>query len=343
MNTRVVQPSPHEVAPVLCVGESMIVGFPVDGRDLARASRFTLDVAGAESNVACALASLGIRTQWWSRLGNDPFGDRLLATLDARGVDLDGVFRDERRPTGMYWKDPNADGTSVYYYRAGSAASVMSDADLGALALDQRQLIHVTGVTAAISNSASGLVSALMEAAVGAVRSFDVNYRPSLWPDRPTAGRRLRALADRADVVFVGLDEARALWGCSTPLEVRVLLPGPANVVVKDGPIAAHSFTTGPDGDSYREEPAPSVTVVEPVGAGDAFAAGYLSGLLRHEDPGLRLRRGHVMASAALTNVSDTSERWDHATVTTLAQMDPADWARLYVSPTEYGLRSVGT
>jgi 2-dehydro-3-deoxygluconokinase len=137
-----------------------------------------------------------------------------------------------------------------------------------------------------------------------AMMSFDVNYRPALW-STAVAGPMLADLANQADVVFVGLDEAAACWGCETPSEVREVLAGPATVVVKDGPVGATSF--GPQGRCFV--PALTVDVVEAVGAGDAFAAGYLYGVLMNLDEPRRLRLGHLMAASALGAVGDIGER----------------------------------
>src|SRR5699024_10073074 len=114
------------------------------------------------------------------------------------------------------------------------------------------------------------------------------------------AAGQLRELANAADIVFVGLDEAATLWGCDAPEEVRELLPGPGTVVVKDSAAAAIAF-----GERTVVVPAPQVDVVEPVGAGDAFAAGYLSGVLRGTDVTRSLRLGHLLAAQSLLSTTD--------------------------------------
>ncbi|MFT4259025.1 PfkB family carbohydrate kinase, partial [Microbacterium sp.] len=106
-----------------------------------------------------------------------------------------------------------------------------------------------------------------------------------------------------ADIVFVGLDEARVLWGSERPEEVRALLPGVAELVVKDAERGATAFM----GDAVRTVPAPPVEVTEAVGAGDAFAAGYLAARLGGSDPEARLRVGHLSARRVLQSSSDTS------------------------------------
>jgi hypothetical protein len=190
-----------------------------------------------------------------------------------------------------------AEGTAtrVYYYRAGSAASRLRPETR----VPRAALTHLSGITAALSSSCAALVDRLL-----AERrcSFDVNYRPGLWPvDR--AAPILRELAARAEIVFVGLDEAQTLWGVSTVADVRALLPQPTVLVVKDGAVGATSFHPG--GTDFV--PTPPVDVVEPVGAGDAFAAGYLAGLLRGLPETDRLALGHRVAAAALTVTGDVA------------------------------------
>ena len=159
-------------------------------------------------------------------------------------------------------------------------------------------LVHLSGITPALSASCAALVEAVLAAPLPV--SFDVNYRPALWPV-PDAAPVLAHLAGRADIAFVGLDEAGVLWGAATAGDVRALLPGPRVLVVKDGGTGAVSF--GPSGTVFVA--APAVDVVEPVGAGDAYAAGYLYGVLRDLPEPARLRLGHLVAAAALRVTGD--------------------------------------
>lgn len=286
----------------VCVGESMILLTPDPLGSLRTASALRVEVAGAESNVATYLAMLGLRSAWAGAVGADPLGEIVRDRIASHGVDLDLTTVDPGAPTGVYFKDPGPAGTTVHYYRRESAASRMEKELWDRVALTGTRLIHLTGITPALSQSCADLVShALNEQPVpGATMSFDLNYRPKLWPAERAASI-LTPLAQRADIVFVGLDEAQTLWGTSTAEQVRSVLPEPSRLVVKDGAVGATSF--GPDGEAFV--PAPTVDVVEPVGAGDAFAAGYLYGLLRDRGERERLRLGHLLAGAALRAVGD--------------------------------------
>ncbi|MEU4397599.1 sugar kinase [Micromonospora orduensis] len=302
-----ISPAPVEVA---TVGETMVVLCPAPGVPLQDAERVAVSVGGAESNVAGYLARLGHRATWVSRVGDDPFGRAVVRHVAAAGVRVDSVRVDPGAPTGLYVKDPGPAGTAVHYYRAGSAASRMDTGTLADPRLAGARVLHLSGITPALSATCR----ALTEHAVtdrplpGALVSFDVNHRARLWPV-DEAAPVLRDLADRSDLVFVGQDEAYALWDTADPVAVRRLLPGPRTVVVKDGAVGATALCR--DAEPVFV-PAPRVSVVEPVGAGDAFAGGYLAGLLRGLDPTRRLRLGHLVAAQALGSIGDNASlpRW---------------------------------
>lgn len=310
---------------VACVGETMVVLAP-DGAPLERADRLAVGIGGAESNVAMGLARLGHRAAWVSRVGDDPFGHRVCREVAAAGVRT-LVATDPEAPTGVYLKDPGPGGTAVHYYRAGSAASRLGPDALDDPRLAGIRLLHLTGITPALSPSCRALVERAVTARPlpGARVSFDVNHRPRLWPaDR--AADVLRGLADRADVVLVGLDEADRLWRTADPAAVRAVLPGPELVVVKDGAAGATALPrTGPP----VGVPALAVPVVEPVGAGDAFAAGFLSGLLRGRDLVACLRLGHLAAASAMTVPGDHAPPPDRDAIAHRLALPPDDWAAL--------------
>jgi 2-dehydro-3-deoxygluconokinase len=243
----------------------------------------------------------GVGTAWASRVGSDPFGRKVVADLQRGGVDVGAVRVDEECPTGMYLKDSRPDGsTFMHYYRAGSAAARMDVADVAELPLDRVSWVHVSGITLAISASSARMVEALIDACRtrGVRVSFDVNFRPRLW-SAAVAADILSRVAQLADLVFVGLDEAEALWGTLSAEDVFACLDLPPLVVVKNGDVGAWEVDRRGEGPIVTFESTPPVDVVEVIGAGDAFAGGYLAGLIRAEDARSRLRRGH--ASAAWT------------------------------------------
>jgi 2-dehydro-3-deoxygluconokinase len=287
---------------VVCIGETMVMLTPVSPAPLVERPQLTIEVGGAESNVACGLVQLGHHAAWLGRVGDDPFGQIITGTLAARGVDLRDVEVDPARPTGLYLKDPGVERSTVHYYRTGSAASAMGPVLAEIVRERAARLVHLSGITPVLSPDCAALVERLLadRAPGGPLLSFDVNYRPALW-DPKRAGATLLPFARRADVVFTGRDEAETLWGAAAPDDIRRLLPDVPCLVIKD---AEHGVTCYED-DRCTFVPALKVEVVEPVGAGDAFAAGFLSGLLDGRPARDRLRLGHIAAAAALGCVGD--------------------------------------
>ncbi|MFH8840188.1 sugar kinase [Streptomyces sp. NPDC017868] len=333
-------PAPFTMAPdVVCLGESMVTFLPSRPGRLADVPSFTRAIGGAESNVACALAAAGHRVRWVGRVGRDGFGDHLVETVAAHGVDVAAVGRDPHRPTGVYFRtdeDRATDAHEVVYYRAGSAASAMSPATVPYDSVADARILHLTGITAALSADCLALLRDLTAPRPGRpLVSFDVNHRPGLWRDG-AAPEVLLELARRADVVLVGADEAERLWGVSDPDAIRGVLAEPGVVVVKrggEGAVAFERRAASPRGDTVTRAPAPRVTVVSAVGAGDAFAAGFLSGTLRGLDTRARLRHGHLVAAAALTVPGDVAVPPQRARADRLAALDDEAWGTLHLGP----------
>ncbi len=285
--------------PLIAIGETMIVLTPHDATPLSGADDVQVGIGGAESNVAAHVVALGHRAAWVSRLGDEVLGRRVHRAVTAQGVDTRWAGFDATAPTGVYFKDP---GRGVLYYRAGSAASRMTAQTVADVPLESARIVHVSGITPALSADCAAMIDAVIDrvAASPALLSFDVNHRAALW-SASVAAPVLLSLANRADIVFVGLDEAETLWGCRTPEEVRALVPEAAHLVVKDGDVGATEFS--PEGTVFV--PAIPTEVVEAVGAGDAFAAGHLAGMLSGVDAAARLRAGHERAHLVLQSTHD--------------------------------------
>lgn len=268
----------------LTVGESMAL-FSADspGR-MSEVSHYTRHLAGAESNVAIGLARLGLKVAWVSRLGDDQLGRFVQRGIVAEGVDCSStpLLRGER--TGLMFKSMTCDGSDpeVEYHRQGSAASGMGPADLPESLLAQSRHLHLTGILPALSASCDALSEDALRRArrLGVRTSFDVNLRPSLWPDETTMRVRIHALAALADWVMPGLGEAQRLTGLSTPHDIAnfYLALGCQVVILKLGAHGAFLKTAGQEVLSVL---AVSVShVVDTVGAGDGFAAGVISARL---------------------------------------------------------------
>ncbi|MFE1773459.1 sugar kinase [Streptomyces sp. NPDC059008] len=313
----------------------MVTFLPSRPGRLADVPSFDRAIGGAESNVACTLARAGHTARWISRVGADGFGDHLLTAIADCGVDVSFARRDPLRPTGVYFRtagDRATDGHEVAYYRAGSAASAMSAATMDLAAIRAGRVLHLTGITAALSADCLGLLRALTAPRPAAGRplvSFDVNHRPGLW-QRADDARVLLDLARGADLVFVGEDEAAAAWGITGgPDALREALPEPATLIVKRGAAGAVVYERG----GRHTEPAPRVDVVAAVGAGDAFAAGYLSATLRGLPVPARVRHGHLWAAAVLTVPGDLAPPPSRAHADRLAALGTTAWETLHLGP----------
>lgn len=311
---------------VVCVGEAMIMLAGAAG-PLEDVETFRRSVGGAECNVAGGLAGLGVPTSWVSRLGDDGFGRQVLRDLRGRGVDVDGVEIDPNRPTALYVKE-SIDGRSrMHYYRTGSAASAMSPAFLQRPEVSDRlrgaRIVHTTGITAALSDDTERMLDELRG---DFVLSVDLNWRPILWRDKDPEPlwRLLRA----ANVVLIGADEALVFAGTNDPAELHERFGGDCTLVVKND--AHTAVALEPDG-RRTEVPALTVQVVEPVGAGDAFAAGFLAGTLQNLPMKQRLRLGHLNAAAVLAVPEDHAAPPDSALRDRLLGADDDQWAATQV------------
>ncbi|ESU51568.1 sugar kinase [Streptomyces filamentosus] len=354
---------------VVCLGESMVTFLPSQPGRLADVPSFGRGIGGAESNVACALAAAGHRAAWVGRVGADGFGDHLVETIASYGVDTSAVRRDPVRPTGIYFRtatDRGTDTHEVAYYRAGSAASAMSPANVPYEELFAGRVLHLSGITAALSGDCLALLRELTAARPGRpLVSFDVNHRPHLWRGGDADASVLLELARRCDLVFVGEDEAEEAWGIVGAEAIRAAVPEPAVLVVKRGSAGATVFASGlrpgprssiaggagdaagarssntggaedaeaASPDTVTHVPALRVDVVAAVGAGDAFAAGFLSATLRGLPVRDRARHGHLMAAAVLTVPGDLTDppARDHAD--RLVALDDDAWGRLRLGP----------
>jgi 2-dehydro-3-deoxygluconokinase len=261
---------------------------------------FSFGIGGAESNVAIAAARLGAPVTWLGRVGPDATGDLIERRLRNEGIRTLAI-RDEAF-TGLMVRYQRAGGqVHVDYHRAGSAGSRLSPADLPGAEIEAASILHVTGITPALSDSARSAVFQAVETAraAGVTVSIDVNYRGKLW-SRFDAAPVLRDLVSRADVVFAGPEEAALFIGSAPALEALAAL-GPTEVIVKDGPRGCTALIDG----SRFAVPALPVQVVDPVGAGDAFVAGYLADRLAGAKPEQRLTTAIAAGAFAVTVPGD--------------------------------------
>ncbi|CAL9330917.1 sugar kinase [Streptomyces sp. enrichment culture] len=293
-------------------GESMgrVSADQIGLLDLCRS--FTLSVGGAESNVAVGAARLGADATWAGRLGDDGVGDTIERRLRTEGV-RSRITRDSGFTGLMVCSRRTNAGVRVDYHRAGSAGSRLTWGDIGDDLIREAAVLHVTGITPALGDSARDTTLRAVRAAraAGVTVSVDVNYRSKLWTPR-RAAPVLRELVAGADLVFAGPEEAglvltaegggdpgRALDPLGLARTLTAL--GPRDAVVKDGPRGCVAVLGGRE---YVRAAVP-VRTVDPVGAGDAFVAGYLAELLAGGDAETRLTTATRAGAYAVTVPGD--------------------------------------
>jgi 2-dehydro-3-deoxygluconokinase len=264
---------------ILTFGETMALVSPLGAEPIKHAGALTLSTGGAESNVAIGLARLGVPVTWIGRVGDDPLGARVVRDVRGEGVDVRAVV-DPAAPTALMVKERHGPRVTVRYYRTNSAGSRLRPEDVPDEAVAAARILHVTGITPALSASAGATVRRAVATAraAGTLVSLDLNHRAALWRDADF-GATLRALLPQVDVVFGSPHEIALVTGPGTAEEQAAALRrhGPARAVVKLGDRGAVCAA----GDRIHHQPALPVTAVDPVGAGDAFVAGWLAEQLR--------------------------------------------------------------
>lgn len=287
---------------VVTFGESMVLFSSDKNLPLEYVHQFNKQMAGAESNVAIGLAKLGHRVGWFSKLGDDPFGRYVLHQIRGYGIDISRCRHTGDAPTGVYFKEQRTKGkTQVYYYRRHSAASMMHPDELDEAYLAGFKILHITGITPALSPDCLALTRKAVASAkkLGLKIVFDPNVRWKLWNSEEAAKEVLLELAGSADYILPGLDEGELLTGFTQPEDIAsaLLKPGVEGVVVKLGSKGAY-FQSEQDSGYMAPFPAEEV---DPVGAGDAFAAGFISGLLHGETLEQAVRRASAMGAIAVS------------------------------------------
>ncbi|MFF1251791.1 sugar kinase [Pseudarthrobacter sp. NPDC058329] len=274
---------------VLTFGETMALMRADQVGPLAHASTLSLGIGGSESNVAIGLQRLGVQAVWCGRVGSDSLGTLVEREIRAEGVDV-RIAVDPAAPTGLMIKERRTPATQrVNYYRAGSAGSGIKPEDINQQLITNAALLHVSGITPALSPQAEATLRYAVETAKthNVMVSFDLNFRGNLW-SQDQAGSLYRDIIPLADIVFAGDDEAAIAVGPGEPEDLarRIAALGPSQAVIKLGADGALALINGT---AFRQEAVP-VDAVDTVGAGDAFVAGYLAELITGSGPQDRLK-----------------------------------------------------
>jgi sugar/nucleoside kinase (ribokinase family) len=293
-------PPVNAMLDLLTVGEPLIC---LTGRGRLGASpALAKSIGGAEANVAIGLARLGLRAGYVARVGADPFGDEIVRTLRGEGVDVTRVQRSQTRPTGLMVKELRApDDVRVHYYPHGSAATELDG--IGEIAPARH--LHATGITLALGAGPAAAVHELLAAAapMGATVSFDPNFRLKLWSPEDAA-QAVREVLPYVDDLLLSEAEALTLTGAGDVGEAlrRLVDRGVARVVVRSGAAGALGAAGGERVQVAAQAAGP---VVDCVGAGDAFTAGYLFERLRGASFGAAMATGAWAAGHVVAQVGD--------------------------------------
>ncbi|RSL32168.1 sugar kinase [Salibacterium salarium] len=308
---------------VVTMGETMALFTPDQSGLMRYAVSYSRKIGGAESNMAIGLARLGHQAGWISRVGDDELGKAMLNFIRGEGVNVDNVKIDTEAPTGLYFKEfRKAGDIRVQYYRKGSAASQMSTEDVDENYIKQASYLHISGITPALSTSCKEMLTEAIDTAKknGVTVVFDPNLRRSLWSEEE-ARNTLLDLASKADIVLPGIAEGEFLFDTKDPDELgRLFLKqGAKEVVLKAGDYGTYYYGEH----SSHFVPAFSVdTVVDPVGAGDGFAAGYLSGLVDGLSPEKAIERGNAVGALVTQAEGDVEGLPEKADVEQLVNAD---------------------
>ncbi|GMK38447.1 2-dehydro-3-deoxygluconokinase [Paenibacillus sp. CCS19] len=284
---------------LITFGESMALFMPPEHRALERASTLEQGFGGAESNVAVGAARLGVSVGWFGTLGNDPFGHMIVKTLRGEGVDVSRVKLSSEAPTGLMFRETVAGRLAVHYYRKHSAASRVQPEDLDEAYIRGSKLLHVTGISMAISESSRRTVERAVDIALdaGVPVSFDPNLRLKLWSIEE-ARDALLPLAAKADYFLPGWDELQLLYETSDWDHVVERLSALRAIsIVKSKGDQTVILNNG----ATEEVPFyPADNVVDTVGAGDGFCAGFLAGIVKGMTPVEAVKLASVTGSLAV-------------------------------------------
>lgn len=305
---------------VLTIGETMLRFTPIGGLRWEQAEQLQVHIGGSESNTAIGLSRLGHRVGWLSRLTDNAWGRKIANTIAYHGVDTRQVVWTTEDRIGTYYYEEACEprGNQVMYDRAGSAFSNFSSKQLPVEVFEPNasRWLHFTGISLGLGETCRGLIHRAVHLAktAGWKVSFDVNYRGKLWSAQQ-ASQSCSQYFEMADVVFLPIRDARLLWGIGYDNEelerdpksvayrvATAMYDVMVGIMEKQQKKSALVMTLGSHGacamrgGSFWFAPTTSVPSVGRLGGGDAFTAGFLSGLIRSDDLESALSWGNAAA-----------------------------------------------
>ncbi|MFQ6084778.1 MAG: PfkB family carbohydrate kinase [Candidatus Bathyarchaeia archaeon] len=293
---------------VVTMGETMVQLNAVQMGPLRYVTTFEKHAAGAESNFAIGVVRMGLTAGWISRVGNDDFGRYVVSEIRGEGVDVSEVRIDDEAPTGIYFIQrgyPFPGKSTVVYYRKFSAASKLEPTDVNAKYIANSRLMHVTGITPALSGTCKKTIIHAVDVAkkAGVQVSFDTNLRLRLWKSLDQARATFDLIYEKCDILITDPYSCKALYNIKSPQEIAKFMSkkGPSIVAVKLGEAGSMAFVGG----RAVKKPSYDVHVVDPIGAGDAFDAGFISSILKGWSIEKALQVGNICGALATTVKGD--------------------------------------
>lgn len=293
---------------ILLVGEPMGLFIANEVGKLEDVENFSLTTCGAEFNVAVGVTRLGGKVTYMTKLGDDPFGKKIIKMMERTGISTDEIVFSDSRPTGFMFKEKVDTGDpGIFYCRKGSAASTLSAADADRLDFSKFDVVHLTGITPALSDSCREMAQRLNKKAKenNCLFSFDPNLRPQLWPSKEKMIEYINGMAAQSDLFLPGINEAKILIGEDQPQKIvqKYIALGAKTVVVKVG--AKGAYYASRNGENGFTDGFPVEKVVDTVGAGDGFAAGVLTGLREGFSLPDAVRRGCAVGAIQVMSKGD--------------------------------------
>lgn len=267
---------------VITIGDAMITFNPVAKGPMRYVNAFERKVGGAELNFAIGCARLGLKTGWISRLGNDEFGRYILNCVRGEGIDVSEVSLVDGYPTSLNFKEIMEDGSGrTFYYRANSPTITLTEDSLDETYFKKAKLLHITGVFTAIDKDKNIKVikrAISLAKKHGLLISFDPNIRLKLW-SKEAAIAALTEYLPFVDLLLTGEEEADLLFGVTDPDKIiaECQLLGISHVAIKRGENGSIGYSNG---QTLESPPVKPKKVVDTVGAGDGFDAGFVYGVL---------------------------------------------------------------
>ncbi|MGN0193698.1 MAG: sugar kinase [Pseudoramibacter sp.] len=294
--------------PILLIGEPMGLFIANTVGALEDVDTFTLTTCGAELNVAIGLKRLGQDVAYFTKVADDPFGRKIVNMMKKTGIATDTVQYSDDHPTGFMFKEKVTEGDpGIFYFRKGSAASTLSPEDVDKIDFSRYALVHMTGITPALTDSTRAATEAVFKKAKGAgiPISFDPNLRPQLWPSKAAMAGFINKMAAQSDLFLPGENETAALIGekDAEKAAAAYLDMGAKKVVVKTG--ASGAYYADAKGSRGHVPGFKVDKVVDTVGAGDGFAAGTLAGLAQGLSMAEAVHQGCAVGAIQVMSVGD--------------------------------------